>query len=160
MKENKNKNIKSSKLINGTENDENCIVEDTHKTEKKVRIDKTSKKSKKKLDLQEKMIIDDEIEAENKEDDDEITDKQTIFINNIPPDILDDELHSFILKQDKKIKLLECRIVKDKAGKSRGFAFIDLNNIENAKKCVEAINKKEINGYEIACAISKPPSAG
>ena len=99
--------------------------------------------------------IDDEKENDNNTDE-----KTTVFINNIPLNITDDDLHNFIVNNIKKINILECRIVKDKAGKSRGFAFVDFPNIPNANKCVKAINKKTFNQYEISCAISKPPSTG
>ena len=120
-----------------------------------------SQKIKTKIDLFEKSEKEFEEEEEIEENDViNIEQKQTVFINNIPPNITDDDLHNFIMKMDRKIKILECRIVKDKAGKSRGFAFVDFKNIVNAKKCVQAINKKAFNDYEISCAISKPPSSG
>jgi len=122
---------------------------------KDICIDKNPNIKKKKIDLKPLEEIDD---SDSKEEENE--DKQTIFVNNIPPSITDDELYQFILQQNKKLRIKECRVVKDKNGKSRGFAFIDLKDARNAEKCLKCLNKQILQGYEISCALSKPPSSG
>lgn len=125
---------------------------------KDICIDKNPNIKKKKIDLKALEEID---ESDSNEEENEVKeDKHTIFVNNIPPSISDDELYQFILQQNKKINIKECRVVKDKNGKSRGFAFIDLKDSKNAEKCLKCLNKQVLQGYEISCALSKPPSSG
>lgn len=143
-------------IIKGNEendetNKENILYKKDILKEKKPKSVK-----KKKIELKQQ----DEIEEIDNEDEDENAEKHTIFVNNIPPKITDDELYQFILQQNKRLSINECRVVKDKNGKSRGFAFIDLKDIKNAEKCVKSLNKQVLNGYEISCAMSKPPSSG
>ena len=126
---------------------------------KSINMESISNRIKKKIEL--KLPVEEEgVETESDEENNTNVEKQTVFVNNIPPKLTDDELHNFILKQNKKIKILECRVVKDKAGKSRGFAFIDFKDVDHAKKCVQVLNKQVINEYEVSCALSKPPSSG
>jgi RNA recognition motif-containing protein len=131
-------------------NKENVVYKKEIVREKKPKLVK-----KKKIELKPQEEIE---EIDNEDDENE--EKYTIFVNNIPPTISDDELYQFILQQNKKINIKECRVVKDKNGKSRGFAFVDLKDIRNAEKCVKSLNKQVLDGYEISCAMSKPPSSG
>ena len=131
-------------------NKENVVYKKEIVREKKPKLVK-----KKKIELKPQEEIE---EIDNEDDENE--EKYTIFVNNIPPTISDDELYLFILQQNKKINIKECRVVKDKNGKSRGFAFVDLKDIRNAEKCVKSLNKQVLDGYEISCAMSKPPSSG
>ncbi len=140
---NKNEEIDES-------NKENVVYKKEILQEKKPKVVK-----KKKIELKPQ----EEIEEIDDEDDGN-EEKHTIFVNNIPPNLSDDELYQFILQQHKKINIKECRVVKDKNGRSRGFAFIDLKDITNAEKCVKSLNKQVLDGYEISCAMSKPPSSG
>ncbi len=131
-------------------NKENVVYKKEIVREKKPKLVK-----KKKIELKPQEEIEEIVN-----EDDENEEKYTIFVNNIPPTISDDELYQFILQQNKKINIKECRVVKDKNGKSRGFAFVDLKDIRNAEKCVKSLNKQVLDGYEISCAMSKPPSSG
>ena len=63
----------------------------------------------------------------------------------------EDELLTLIEKHT-KVKLMACRIVRDSSGKSKQVAFIDLQNEEQAQKCLE-----NSDGLKVQIYRSRPP---
>jgi RNA recognition motif-containing protein len=84
----------------------------------------------------------------------------TVIVKNLPDNITEEELKTFILLESPRFVITDIRLVKDKRGKSQNFAYIDFQTAQMAKECVRSINNKKINDKEITCAISKPPSLG
>lgn len=85
---------------------------------------------------------------------------RTIIIKNLSRTVNEEELQEFLEASSPDVKTEDIRIVRDKKGFSKGFAFVDFFNKYDAEICLENINGKEIEGECISCAISKPPSSG
>jgi len=85
---------------------------------------------------------------------------RTIIIKNLVRTVDEGELQEFLEENSPDVKHEDIRIVRDKKGFSKGFAFVDFFNKYDAEICLENINGKEIEGECIICAISKPPSSG
>jgi len=49
------------------------------------------------------------------------------------------------------------KIITDKySGRSKGFAFIEMNDEAQAKKAIEELNQKEIDGRQIVVNVARP----
>ena len=85
---------------------------------------------------------------------------RTVIIKNLLKTIDEEELQNFIADNSANILIEDVRIVRDKKGFSKGYAFVDFLDKLNAENCVKNINGKILEDNVLSCAISKPPSAG
>jgi len=69
-----------------------------------------------------------------------------IFIKNLPEDLSEEELLQ-IFGQMGQIK--SAVVMKDEQGKSKGFAFINYDNANEAARAVDEMNNKEIHGRPV-----------
>ena len=84
----------------------------------------------------------------------QVTTRFTAFINNIPLSLKEHQLEE-IIKQVGRVKAV--RIVRDRKGNSKGFAYADFNSENDLIQTVANLNGKEIQGNVVSIAISKPP---
>ena len=56
----------------------------------------------------------------------------------------------------KKRDIIDCRLIKDKQGKSKGYAYIDFITPEAAQESL-LLNGEMIKGKKILVALSEPP---
>lgn len=78
----------------------------------------------------------------------------TLWITNFPPyyDIkFLKQLFHFL-----NVVVLSIRLPSKKFNSSRRFAYIDVTSTEDAKKCVDKLNKKCIDGYDLVVKLSNP----
>jgi RNA recognition motif-containing protein len=77
-----------------------------------------------------------------------------IFVGNLSFETTDEDLRAEFAAFG---ELSSVNVLKDKfTNKSRGFAFVEMPNKEEAMKAVEALNGKSINGRTINAAEAKP----
>jgi RNA recognition motif-containing protein len=77
-----------------------------------------------------------------------------IFVGNLSFETTDDDLRTEFSAFG---ELSSVTVLKDKfTNKSRGFGFVEMPNQEEAKKAVEALNGKSINGRTINAAEARP----
>ncbi len=80
--------------------------------------------------------------------------KMKVYVGNLPFTVNDDKLKELFASFG---EITEATIIKDKfSGRSKGFGFITFANEEEAKKAIEEMNKKEIEGREITVNEAKP----
>jgi RNA recognition motif-containing protein len=79
----------------------------------------------------------------------------TVFVRPVPVSIKEDQLADFF---SQVVPVKHSRIVRDKRGKSRGFAYIDLFSRADLQECVRNFNGREFEGKILYVAESKPPS--
>ena len=109
------------------------------------------------------MIIEKELKKNKKNEEDNLINnntKKTIIIKNLKNETEENKIENAIKEKNPLIKIIDIRIVKDKKGNSKGFAFVDLENEEIANSTAELLNKTIIDENIINCAVSKPPSLG
>jgi len=76
-----------------------------------------------------------------------------IFVSNL----------SFKFNEDSLKELFEgygevksCKIIMDKlTGKSRGFGFVEMNNVAEGQKAIEGLNESEQDGRNISVSVAK-----
>jgi len=178
-------NTKHSKKLN---NKRNKNIERSNKPKNKANLNKKFNKGKKNEDSNEDYISEEENENlyrdvnlpygredlnlsleenDNKSinDNDSVYMEQTkhdrtLIIKNLEKTINEQELKSFIEENSPDVQIEDVRIVKDKKGFSRGFAFVDFYDKKHAEICLDYLNGKLFEGEILSVAISKPPSSG
>lgn len=66
-----------------------------------------------------------------------------IYVNNLEASLSDDELKSLFTEYG---NIKSAVIMRDEAGKSKGFGFINFDTPEEAEKAVQAMNGKDLKG--------------
>jgi len=68
-----------------------------------------------------------------------------LFVGNLPFETTEVQVKDLIAGAGRKVRSV--KIVTDKeSGRSRGFAFVDLDSEEEAKAAIEELNGKDFNG--------------
>jgi RNA recognition motif-containing protein len=77
-----------------------------------------------------------------------------VYIGNLPFSFDDEGLKKICATYG---EIEECTVIKDKfSGRSKGFGFVTFKNDDDAKKAIEAMNDKEIEGRNLKVNEAKP----
>lgn len=80
--------------------------------------------------------------------------KNKLYVGNLPYSMNDETLASTFAELG---EVKEAKVITDKySGRSRGFGFVTMADEDTAKKAVDAMNGKEIEGRELVVNISRP----
>lgn len=84
-----------------------------------------------------------------------------IFVGALPHNIEDRELSE---QFEKFGAVASCKVITDKfTGKGKGFAFVEMDNDDEANKAISGLNGMELNGKKIAVTVAedrKPREGG
>lgn len=76
-----------------------------------------------------------------------------LYVGNLPFSVDDSKLKELFSGYETE----ETTVIKDKFnGRSKGFGFVVINDDEAAKKAIEALNEKEIEGRKLKVSEAKP----
>jgi len=76
-----------------------------------------------------------------------------LYVGNLPFSADEETLKKFF----EGYELSEVTIIKDKfSGRSKGFGFVTIDDDEAAKKAMEALNGKEMEGRQLKVSEAKP----
>jgi len=76
-----------------------------------------------------------------------------IYVGNLPFSVDDAKLKELFSGYETE----EATVIKDKFnGRSKGFGFVVVNDDEAAKKAIEALNEKDVEGRKLKVSEAKP----
>ena len=82
-----------------------------------------------------------------------------LFVGNLPFETTESQVKEMIEGTDRKV--LSVKIVTDKeTGRSRGFAFVDLESEDQVKAAIEELNGKDFNGRALKVNEAEERGAG
>lgn len=77
-----------------------------------------------------------------------------IYVGNLSYKVEENELKQLFEEYG---EVASVKIITDKySGRSKGFAFIEMDDEEKAKKAIEELNDKEIDGRQIVVNVARP----
>lgn len=77
-----------------------------------------------------------------------------LFVGSLSWDTTDASLSDFFATAG---KVVSAKVITDKyTGKSRGFGFVEMSADEEAKKAIDELNGKELDGRKIVVNEAKP----
>jgi RNA recognition motif-containing protein len=77
-----------------------------------------------------------------------------IYVGNLSYKVEENELRQVFEEYG---EVASVKIITDKySGRSKGFGFIEMNDEEQAKKAIEELNQKEIDGRQIIVNVARP----
>ena len=77
-----------------------------------------------------------------------------IYCGNISYDTSEDDLRDLFAQYG---EVAGVRVIKDRdTGRSKGFGFVDMNNDDEAKEAIEALNEKDFMGRALRINESRP----
>jgi RNA recognition motif-containing protein len=77
-----------------------------------------------------------------------------VYVGNLPFSVDDEKLRELFSSYG---EIEESSVIKDKfSGRSKGFGFVTFKEDENAKKAIEAMNEKEVEGRNLKVNEAKP----
>ncbi len=80
-----------------------------------------------------------------------------IYVGNLAFSVTESELRSAFEEYGSVEKV---SIIKDReTGRSRGFAFVEMNNVDEAKKAIDELNLASINDRKITVNEARPKPA-
>lgn len=82
-------------------------------------------------------------------------DKKTLFVSNLPFEIKESDLEP-LFKEHGKIN--QIRLVTNRAGKPKGFGYIEYEEETGASSAIVALDGTQVGDRQISVALSNPPS--
>ena len=77
-----------------------------------------------------------------------------LYVGNLSYDTTDNSLQDFFSEAGKVESAI---IIKDKiSGRSKGFGFVEMSTEDEAKKAIETLSEKELDGRTIVVDEAKP----
>lgn len=81
-------------------------------------------------------------------------DNKKLFVANLPWSVNNEGLKDMFSKFG---EVMEAEVISDRtSGRSKGFGFVTFQNEEDAKKAIEEMNGKEVEGRKIVVNVAKP----
>ena len=77
-----------------------------------------------------------------------------LFVGNLSPDTKGDELRTLFSEVG---EVDSCQLITDRdSGRSKGFAFIEMNSLDNANTAKEKFNGQDLHGKPLKVNDAKP----
>ena len=77
-----------------------------------------------------------------------------LYVGNLSFDVGEQELEKLFTSYG---EVVSANVITDRhTGRSRGFGFVEMGQSEDAKKAIEALDGKELNGRNLTVNVAKP----
>lgn len=81
-----------------------------------------------------------------------------LYVGNLPYTATEDELSSLFGQAG---TVTSVAIIKDReTGRSKGFAFIEMSNADEAQKAISILNGRDMGGRDLRVSIARPREGG
>lgn len=81
-----------------------------------------------------------------------------LYVGNLPYTATEDELSSLFGQAG---TVTSVAIIKDReTGRSKGFAFIEMSNSDEAQKAISILNGRDMGGRDLRVSIARPREGG
>ena len=81
-----------------------------------------------------------------------------LYVGNLPYSATEDELSSIFAQAG---TVTSVAIIKDReTGRSKGFAFIEMSNSDEAQKAISMLNGRDMGGRDLRVSIARPREEG
>ncbi len=81
-----------------------------------------------------------------------------LYVGNLPYKLTSDELKGIFAEIG---EIVDAVVISERdSGRSKGFGFVEFNTIEEAKKAIEAMNQKELEGRKLVVNFARPAREG
>lgn len=80
----------------------------------------------------------------------------TVFVGNIPYEMLEAELEALFLESG--LNVVSVMIEMDERERSRGFGFVTLASIQDAEQAIEKLNRKEVGKLKLRVNLARADS--
>ncbi len=81
-----------------------------------------------------------------------------LFVGNLPYSASEDDLHSLFTKAG---SVKSVTLVRDRdTGRSRGFAFVEMENQAEAENAIRMLNGSQLGGRPIVVNVARPREEG
>eukprot|EP01117_Protostelium_nocturnum_P007716 TRINITY_DN2768_c0_g1_i2.p1 TRINITY_DN2768_c0_g1~~TRINITY_DN2768_c0_g1_i2.p1 ORF type:complete len:252 (+),score=93.66 TRINITY_DN2768_c0_g1_i2:346-1101(+) len=116
------------------------LGQDSLKFSSKPKLSRNEQKKKKKKDSQKKKIIEEDLNA----------DSSVIYLGRIPHGFYESQMRGYF-SQFGDVQNL--RLVRNKKGKSKGYAFVQFEEVEIAKIVAETMHNYMMFGHKLVCKV-------
>ena len=83
-----------------------------------------------------------------------VNEKNKLYVGNLPYTMNDESLGQLFAEFG---EVVEAKVIADKfSGRSKGFGFVTMSDEDSAKKAIDAMNGKEVEGRGIVVNVSRP----
>jgi len=77
-----------------------------------------------------------------------------LYVGGLAYSVTEGDLESFFAEQG---KVVSATVIKDRdSGQSKGFGFVEMEDEASAKKAIEELNGKELNGRSLTVNEARP----
>ena len=77
-----------------------------------------------------------------------------LYIGNLNYDVTNDQLEEYFSQAGKVVSAM---VISDRqSGRSKGFGFVEMSSLEEAKKAIEMFNGKDFQGRNIVVNEARP----
>jgi len=77
-----------------------------------------------------------------------------LFVGNLSPDTTSDEIRNLFSEVG---EVGSCQLITDRdSGRSKGFAFVEMNSADNANSAKEKFNGRDLHGKALKVSDAKP----
>jgi cold-inducible RNA-binding protein len=77
-----------------------------------------------------------------------------LFVGNLSPDTSSDEIRGLFSEVG---EVDSCQLITDRdSGRSKGFAFVEMNSADNANSAKERFNGRDLHGKALKVSDAKP----
>ena len=87
-----------------------------------------------------------------------LDENKKLYVGNLPYSVSSDDLKGLFSEFG---EIVDAVVITERdSGRSKGFGFVEFSSIEEAKKAIDAMNQKEMEGRKLVVNFARPAREG